>query len=331
MFATRRMHVEVELMKWAVIILWAIALAAIMLVRTAGGDELKPAQEPGRLPADMGSIAKALAQPAVTPYFPENPPQAIVVDPCLTDELWGLVRQHEEGKVAAAMAGWKEIALPAKGEVWRHIAFGIGELQLGNLERADYEFDVARDYGPRHPLVAYYRGILRMEQAREQGLRDAEKIAVIRLVVYRNDEVVPATRGMYQLAAMVEFKDALARAEELNLAEPLVAEAGEEGPTVGDFLNAVGAVNYVGQTHNMLAVLYLDRGLLTDAEEQFDAAAATGIEIPFGYRDLGQAFEEVGENGDAVRAYLKAMTHHGAGWVRPGMKVWENLQKVFGW
>ena len=98
-------------------------------------------------------------------------------------------------------------------------------------------------------------------------------------------------------------------------------------PTVGDLVAALGADNFVGKAHHVLFGLQLKLGELGIAEFHLDQAAATGIAVLYGYRDLATAYLDEGHNSDAIRligkelqinqpwlgqfrSWLHNMTHH---------------------
>jgi hypothetical protein len=58
-----------------------------------------------------------------------------------------------------------------------------------------------------------------------------------------------------------------------------------------------------------------------------DAATAAGLDVVFGYRDLGAAYEHAGRHADAARAYLKALKEE-PGKAYPLQKLLENAGKT---
>jgi hypothetical protein len=99
-------------------------------------------------------------------------------------------------------------------------------------------------------------------------------------------------------------------------------------PMVHDLVEAIGADNFVGKSHNMLGHLYLDRGWLEQSEGHMDQAAATGLSILYGYQDLGDRYGLEGRHLDACRSYLKQLAQGGP-IVGPATKFLDNLRKAF--
>ena len=125
------------------------------------------------------------------------------------------------------------------------------------------------------------------------------------------------------------LNQSIAWRDEVNLADPLVAETGKEGPTVGDLLEAMKTADYVGRAHHTLGWLYLDRGQAEQAEKHFDGAVKDGVRVPWGYRKLGQWFEREDNPQGAFRAYLKHLGQYGEGAVLPARDAWRNLGEMF--
>src|SRR5262249_7308705 len=152
--------------------------------------------------------------------------------------------------------------------------------------------------------VAYFTGLLRMEQAAGVGrVPDRLHRGQLLLVVHEP----AAEKGYYQLLAIAELQQAIAGAGEIIRDELLLnadrqIEESVVVPRVGDLLLAVGADNFVGQAHHLLFGLHLDRSELNTAEEHLDRAVATGIRVLYGYHDLAAAYLDEGRNSDAIRA-----------------------------
>lgn len=311
MFATRTMRVEWELAKWMAILAIAAALAMFWAMQTAAG---ATPVEPGLLPTD----------PAVRPM-------PALVDPNVA--LWGALRQHEAGQPDEAIEMWRIVELPQATQQWKEIGMGVAEMQRGRLEMAAEHLFAAEELDALNPVTHYYLGLLRLGEARQaKEWYDATGPAVVRFATYRPHVVAPNTRGMYELVAMQEFEEAIANAQHLDRAMMLAmpdhrVQTTEIPVTVADLMKALGCEHFEGQAHNMLGAMYLDRGATDAAEEHMDAAHAAGMQVVFGYRDLGTAFETEGRHGDAARAYLKALEND-PGMVLPMKKILENFGKA---
>src|SRR5262245_33271151 len=70
--STRRMSVEVELVRWLMLVAAALGLVLVIASALAAGDPMPTA--PGLLPIDMNTIAKPMKPAPVPPFYPENPP-----------------------------------------------------------------------------------------------------------------------------------------------------------------------------------------------------------------------------------------------------------------
>jgi tetratricopeptide (TPR) repeat protein len=312
MFATRAIGREWEIIKWIVILTLAGALAMFWAMQTAGA----ALPEPARLPDDA-QTARPMAPDAVDP-------NAL---------LWKAVEQHRAAQPEEALKAWQIAALPYETEVWKQIAMGVAQLQLGMLEEAAENLMLAEDLEPENPVVHYYLGLLRLDQARgAKEWYDAIGPAKMRFAAYRPHVVTPNTRGMYELVAMQEFETAIENADMLDrgmvLAMPDHRVAVTLAPvTVGDLMLALGCEKFEGQAHHMLGAMYLDRGATDAAEEHMDAAKAAGVALVLDYRELGAAYEAEGRYGDAARAYLKGIENQ-PGLVLPIRKFLENAGRA---
>lgn len=310
MFATRHhIPLAMEMLKWLVLIAAAIGLVAALATALAAAD---PMTEPGRLPDDMGLLAKPMPEEIVKPYFPEGEPAIDMPAEEAAARLWMTLEEQRAGRMALALQGWEGLRLPAETEVWRQVGMAAAHLTEGQLTAAEQHLAMAREMAPQNAVVAYYTGILRLEQA-AAALRVPDELTAdnLRLVVH-----VPArglvTAIVYKAMARNELHRAIDQAAEIRLDERLVMggmdmEERIVVPRVGDLLVAMQADNFVGKAHHMLFGLELDRGILTEAEMHLDRAVATGIAPLYGYEDLAEAYLAQGNEPAALRAAGKDM------------------------
>jgi hypothetical protein len=296
---------EMEFIKWVLLAILAAALV-LVLATVAAADPMLP--EPGRLPGDMNEVAQPLV-PEVKPFFPETPPYPVREPAEVAARIWMTLEHQRAGCVAEALAGWQGIYLEGGAEVWREIAMGAAYLQAADVDAAALHLDAARAIDPEHPVVAYYTGILRLEQA-AAAVRVPDEMPGfdLRMVAFVPERGEQARR-QYQLEARQELLMAIARADMIWLDERLVTgDRVEEEmviPRVGDVLVALGADNFVGQAHHLLFGVELDLGATMAAEEHLDLAVATGIAPILGYEELAEAYLQQDQPADALRATRK--------------------------
>ena len=318
MFAQRHMHLEWEILKWLAIISLASALAIAFASHIAVGDE------PRLLPPEIETWSQPMG---------DHEPSALAREDDAAAQVWNALDDQQAGRLDRAIEAWPCLPLAADAEIWRHIALAQAYLGADDLEAAAEALEVAGEIEPSAPLVHYYLGILRLEQAdKAQSWYDAQGPQKIRLVSYPPVQISPNSREMYRLAAMTELDQAIELAGNVQLDQLLVSPdwptAMALRPAASDLLLALGADGFEFKAHNMLSYLHLDNGSAEQAESHMDAAAAGGMVVVYGYEDLGELYEQRGRHLDAFRAYAKA-AGQGIGIVRPTGKMLENLQKAF--
>jgi hypothetical protein len=298
---------EMEFIKWVLLAILAAALVMVLATVAAAADPMVP--EPARLPGDMNEVAQPLV-PDVKPFFPETQPYPQRDPAEVAARIWMTLEHQRAGCVAEALTGWQGIYLGGNAEIWREVAMAAAYLQATDVEQAALHLDAARAMNPEHPLVAYYTGILRLEQA-AAAVRVQDDIPGLQLrMVAFVPERGEAAREQLQLAARQELLAAIGGADTLWLDERLITgnHAMEEQlvvPRVGDLLVALGADNFVAKAHHLLFGIELDRGATFDAEQHLDLAVAAGIAPLLGYEELAEAYLDQEQPADALRATRK--------------------------
>ena len=230
--------------------------------------------------------------------------------------LWQVLKSHRAGDLCDAIVRWKHITLPAESEVWRQVALGAAHLESGNLEQATQNLEVAEKLDVKNPIVHYFLGMSRLEQAsKAHHYYDAIGTDSTQLV---SQPSLSHPKLLYELAGMMELEKAVELSTNYDTTTPLAPmewtvplrfklEMPMMTPTVADLLRALRAENYVGRAHKVLGYMYLDRDSLEQAEDHMDSAAESGIDKEIGYRDLARKYRFLGRDFDARRAILKAL------------------------
>jgi len=299
----RHWNFETELLHWLLILVAALLLVIVVVTALGGAD---PTKEPLLLPKGIDTFAKPMPLESVKPFFPESTPVRKLPPAEAAARLWTILENHRADRAQEALNDWFEMGLPQETAHWRETAMAAAYLQIGDLNRAALHLEAAYQLMPEHAIVAYFTGLLRLEQAMDLSrVPDGRR---------RSDLLVSYTpmedRALYRMLAGVQLELAIARALEIRSDEPLVPAyppVDEQfiSPTVGDLLTALGANNFVGKAHHTLFGLRLDEGELAIAEYYLDRAAETGIAILHGYRDLAERYLIAEENRDALRVCLK--------------------------
>lgn len=339
MLIQRHMHLEAEVFKWIALLALAGALALAIASKAGGTERRGHVQEPVLLPPTVALWAQPVPQAPLEGDgdLPRVAPPLDSVE-ALCRQLWTILDDHQRGHPEAALAGWQQLQLPPEAEVWRALAVGVAQLQRGRLDDAGAALARAGELEPENAVVHYYLALYRLTQAHQaEDWYDAAGPQGPRLVARQLPPVVPNSKSMYELAAMMEFERAIELAPYLQIDQTLLPTELIEfdslypclsiSPAVSDLLRALGADNFVAKAHHGLSVLHLDRGALEAAERHLDAAAATGASIVYGYDDLAAEYEAAGRHTDATRAYLKAIGK-GAGYVRPTGKALRSFREA---
>lgn len=289
---------------WKRLAIMAVALALGVTFASVVGatDKLNSDRAPGRVPP----VRNELTMPSTG----QN--SAITSENAdLGCEISKILEMHRVRNYEAAMTAWNELTLPPETAVWRSIALGQASLATQRFEQAEEFLGRAINSQPDNPLAYYFRGVLRVQQAYlASDWQEDLGLPHTRLVAFTPHRVVPNTKAMYELAAMLDLERAIELACAFQTDEAIVPDRyqtlASPEPTARDLLIALGADKFEAKAHNILSYLFLDRGELEAAEQHMDAVAQGGLEVVYGYSDLGNKYRASGRHADAMRAYLKA-------------------------
>ena len=225
-----------------------------------------------------------------------------------------------------AIDQWKQVGSLGKHEAWRQIALGVAYRNAGHFGQADVALTEAQRHDPDNAVAHYIRGLWHLEQAESApDYADAVNPHAIRFASHTLADTLPSCtkpKSRLELEAINELELAIDKASLVHPHEPLVPirwvmttpypmRQPTIPPTVGDLLIAVAADNFTGKAHGLLVYLYLDHDRPEEAEYHVTHAGSHGIRVPYGYRLVGELYEQQGRSTDAYRTRLKAM--HGEG------------------
>ncbi len=345
-----------EFLNWTLLIV-VVAILSLMLSRAASGGRPVPGDvPPGTLPP-MGELATPMAP---MPDVPREIAPPAGNEFGLIADAWTVLELHRSRNMEEAIEGWQRLTLPRDTAVWQSVGLAAANLRVGNVEKAA---DVLSDgllLDPDNAVLHYYQGLVLLTMSVEAADWYDDATMPHTCLVSHSPERASV---LYRLGAIHEFERVVELAKDVNLEQPLVPPVvfagvpmiepigtgvanpmwvsqpgGDyieplyrtpmplEPPTVSDLLAAVGADDFEGKAHNLLAPLYLGRGLLQQAEEHMDAAVALDMNVLDGYGKLADRYEARGQYGDAFRANLKAIG--GAdGIVGPAQKAFDAFRK----
>jgi len=315
MIVTRHVRLEMELVHWLILVIAAIALMLAIATATGAANPLK---EPRLLPAGSIAAAKPMTRELVRPFFPESPPLRILPPAEAAARLWMALESQRAGCFGDAISGWEQVDLPDETVHWREIGMAAAFLQAGDLQKAAMHLNTARRLAPENAVGAYFTGVLRLEQAAASGRIPGDTRRPTDMLV----SYTPAEDQLeWRMLAIVELQNAIAWGGNVRLDERLLTidEQIEETvvvPRVSDLLAALRADNFVGKAHHLLFGLYFDGGNLSVAEFHLDSAAATGVAVLYGYRDLAATYLDEGRTSDVLRLASKDLDVNQP-WIRP--------------
>ncbi|MBC8353166.1 MAG: hypothetical protein H8E66_14310 [Planctomycetes bacterium] len=322
MLVRTHMHQEVELLKWMILLALAGALTLAFAAGTAGAKELRPPMsEPALLPGEIAELA--------APMGVEEAKQPDAQDD-VSMRVWRAIDAQHHKDFDTAIELWDAVQMPCETEVWKHVALGQAYLAIGEVDEANVALVMAKELEPKNAVVHYFLGVLRLQQAYlADEWNDAEGPRTMNLVSQTPRDVVPNTKSMYRLTALIELENAITFSPRLHVYKSLVPDdwptEAAMAPIVHDLLLATHADNFVAKAHNMLGDLHLQRGSLEQAEHHMDNAVAGGLSVVYGYSELAEEYQNAGRHADAMRANLKASQEE-SGKIAPLRKAWENLR-----
>ncbi|MBM4000563.1 MAG: hypothetical protein FJ297_13680 [Planctomycetes bacterium] len=316
MFVKAHAQHPMEVMKWAVLVVLAGALALVLASAVGGAERMSP---PARLPDRIEDAARWMPVPPIPPAEPrpaEDPFERATA-------IWNAIELQRAGQVDEAVEAWIRLRLPEKTDVWRLVALAYAHMPRADHAAAADVLSEAKYAAPENAVVHFAIGTLWLAKAESAyEWRDSPNSQLHRLAAWGPIDVAPNTKSMYRLAAVMSFERAAESARNVNLDEPLIEEIRAvpeaddlampiAAPTVRDLLSAFEADAFEGRSHLALGVLHAERNMLAHAERHLDQAAALGQPTGAEFRDLGARYEESAQFSHAARAYLKAMSHGG--------------------
>ncbi|MCA9249133.1 MAG: hypothetical protein KDA42_18550, partial [Planctomycetales bacterium] len=169
---------------------------------------------PGLLPGDTASAAQ-----------PMHDGDAVTADDTRLSELATpvarierLLQLHRAGHMNLAAHGWQQIDLPLDVEVWRGIAIAAAQLECENLTAAEGALKQAAVFDRENPLIQYYFGLLRLEQALRAGpWGDSLGPELVRTAVYRPGSPPANDMDVFRTAAAQHFEQSLKFKDHLDL------------------------------------------------------------------------------------------------------------------
>jgi tetratricopeptide (TPR) repeat protein len=295
--------------QWVTIVGLAAVLVLAFAVAIGAADRHIPRRPPNLLPNQI----EAWATPMPSDEGIGSAAAAVENPSCM---LWAILEMHRAEEYDAAIRAWNELTLPPETEVWKLIALAQASIATERLNQAEELLGRALELQPENALAFYFRGILRMQQARHAYDWPGELGSPrIRLALLTPRQIVPNTKSMYEFAATIDFEWSIEFSRFVPIDEGLLSDCCSAEPyfepTVADLLRALGAEDLEAKAHNTLGTLFLERGALELAEQHLDRAAQGRLEVASGYRELVVKYQACGRHLDALRAGLKASAYSG--------------------
>jgi tetratricopeptide (TPR) repeat protein len=315
---------EWEIWKWLAAIALASVLTLAFATAVAAADIPDRSAKPGLLPSEI--VNSAVPMEIATQEIEEQ-------NDDLGCALWQIFELQRKQKHEAAVIAWNDLTVPPDTVFWKWVALGQAASATGKFDEAEKLLGRAMDMRPEYAVPYYFRGILRMQQAYlAREWPDNVPSRRTRLVDFNPRQVVPNTKGMYELAATMDFEKAIELANTVLMDEAIIPNrfptATALEPTVGDLLVSLGAESFRGKAHNTLGYLHMERGALDIAEEHMDHAVREGLAVVYGYHELGDKYHALGQHANAMRAHLKA-TKFSSNKMHTLLDAMRSLREVF--
>ncbi len=329
---------------WTLVLL-VVGSSSLLFCGKVGGEQVLNETQPGMLPP-MDEFAEPMLP--MTSFF-EGRKEKILPSPRgldLINELWAVMDLHRDGNVHEAIVRWKRIRLHKDAEVWRQVAIAAAHLKTGNVDAVVDVLEHAILIDPNNALVHYYWGFLFVAGNNHTSPTSGEPV---RSTTSHTLEAIRELNKAIELADQIDLDQHLASPVVLTnrtwektgigvkqavvpvlpngpFRSPLQDPALATVPTVGDLLVAIDADNFIAKAHQMLGPLYIERGMLTEAESHLDEAARLGMLVLDDYRELADAYDAREQFENSIRANLKA-TALGGG-IEARRKALDSLRKA---
>ncbi len=285
MLVQRPVHLELEIMKWVIVLVIATAFFLGLIVSSSAGADAESKSEPKLLPPDIQVTAKPMLATDV-----ESSPVARLPDQVTSHRdnlaVWEAIQRLEgKGSLEELATRWEDLALSPNAETWRWVVVGLLHMDDGEHSKAARAFMTAENASPGNPVAHYGLAVLRLKQAGMAWDRLPSpgpfRLAVLRTPTGDADSsVAPNTKSMYEYVAMMELRRALRLGGDLDANQrlldtdwttPAADEIGSSMPLetarVGDLLEALDVADYETRSHTLLGRLYLRQGMPEKAYE----------------------------------------------------------------
>ena len=305
MYVTRHQRTEHELLKWLVLILFAGSIVLFLTRPTSGST---PAKYNFFSVEAKHSIGERLRYPTAR---------------C----IWKVLESHMAADHELAVVQWQLLSVDDDVEVWRSVAMGAAQIQLGELDNA--ALTLSAHECEDNPVISHLVGVIDRLRA-GIALQEGSTEEAADLLHSARQHFGEATRGATKVKKDQPLCATATRFIARGRFETIFPERllSPRTPTVGDLLAALKLDNFEFKSYVGLAEINISQDLLKDAEFNLDAAVETKVGDVGGlYSTLAKAYEKAGDNVGAARAYLKS-TAHGKSKTPPLLRAIRSLRRA---
>ena len=326
---TRQRH---EIVHW--IWIWMLAVITMMLLTQTIAGQLQRAVSPSNaFNEETLSEHGWIGVPDRINERNGSPTPDVVLDVTIADIL-GFNRR---GEFDNAVGGWWALEMAEGSVTWKHTGLGAAYLRMNMLDDAIAHLTAAIESDPTNAIAEYFMGQVRLEQSKSAPFwydippRGPVRLAKLDHVADQPQGMGVMTIGNDHQSQPEPFKEILDRQAEHHLRRAIdlavqcdlnqvIAVAGRQQPviqlvtydergmlTVVDLMKSLGEENYVGNAHVQLGDLLVGQHRLLEAEEDYDKAQLSGVNVSDRFVDLGKRFESTGQSREASRVYVKAL------------------------
>lgn len=293
----------------AMLVTMIIILVTLLMTSVAADEGQRDQAIPGVLPAGIHEWAMPIDGDSTLPV-PEDD-----LSTCMY--AWDALQMRAGGNVADSLEVWRSLRLPYGSESWRFTAMAEASFSLDDMQSSEAFARTALMFNPDNAIAHYMLGRIELVRATQAYPWIELERPYVQFVGIGMQEPVLSQRDVYEFDALTHFEKAGELAARLSVDTPLMGmetvypRPGDMAmpvvsPTVEDFLTATQMEDYETNSHRFAARLLMKRSFYDQAENELDAASASGGFVAQDYLRISRVHLDHGRDEDAGRLLVKA-------------------------